>query len=85
MSKYFYPAIFVKEDAGYSVNFPDLRNCFTSGETLEEAIGMASDVLCLTLCELEQECAAIPAASAVSTVPHGENASVLLIGCDTSA
>ena len=29
MSKYVYPAIFVKEENGYSVSFPDLEGCFT--------------------------------------------------------
>ena len=60
MAKYLYPAVFTKEASGYSVNFPDLKNCFTSGETLEEAQNMASDVLCLTLYDLKQDGAALP-------------------------
>ena len=55
MAKYLYPAVFTPEDAGYSVVFPDLKNCFTSGATLEEAMDMANDVLCLTLYDLEHE------------------------------
>ena len=85
MAKYLYPAVFNKEDAGYSVNFPDLPNCFTSGATLEEAMDMANDVLCLTLYDLEQDSAAIPTASAVNDVPHGENEFVSLVSCDTIA
>lgn len=85
MAKYLYPAVFTKDDAGYSVNFPDLKNCFTSGETLEEAIDMANDVLCLTLYDLEQEGAEIPAASAVNSIAHAENEFVSLVGCDTIA
>ena len=85
MAKYLYPAVFTKEDSGYSVNFPDLKNCFTSGETLEEAMEMANDVLCLTLYDLEQDNAAIPSASAVNAVPHEENEFVSLVGCDTIA
>lgn len=85
MAKYLYPAVFTKEDAGYSVNFPDLENCFTSGATLEEAMDMANDVLCLTLYGLEQDGATVPAASAVNDVPHGENEFVSLVGCDTIA
>lgn len=83
MAKYFYPAVFTKEENGYSVNFPDLKNCFTSGETLEEAMAMAKDVLCLTLYDLEQENAEIPAASTVDSITHGENEFVSLVGCDT--
>ena len=85
MAKYLYPAVFTKEDAGYSVSFPDLKNCFTSGETLEEAMEMANDVLCLTLYDLEQEGAMIPAASAVNSISHEENEFVSLVGCDTIA
>ena len=85
MAKYLYPAVFTKEDAGYSVSFPDLKNCFTSGETLEEAMEMANDVLCLTLYDLEQEGAMIPAASAVNSILHEENEFVSLVGCDTIA
>lgn len=61
MAKYVYPAVFTEEDSGYSINFPDLPNCFTSGETLGEAIEMAGDILCLTLYEMEQAGTAIPA------------------------
>ena len=85
MAKYLYPAVFTKEDSGYSVNFPDLKNCFTSGETLEEAMEMANDVLCLTLYDLEQNSEPIPAASPVNDVPHDENEFVSLVGCDTIA
>lgn len=85
MAKYLYPAVFTPEDAGYSVNFPDLKNCFTSGATLEEAMDMANDVLCLTLYDLEQEDAAIPTASAVNAVPHTGSEFVSLVGCDTIA
>lgn len=46
---------------------------------------MANDVLCLTLYDLEQESAEIPAASAVNSISHGENEFVSLVGCDTIA
>lgn len=39
-----YPAIFRKEDNGYSVFVPDLENA-TCGETLQEAIYMAKDLI----------------------------------------
>jgi len=44
-TKYTYPAIFVKEDNGYFVKFPDIQPCYTQGSTLEEAVIMAKDVL----------------------------------------
>ncbi len=83
MAKYVYPAVFTEEDSGYSINFPDLPNCFTSGQTLGEAIEMAGDVLCLTLYEMEQAGAAIPAPSDLRDVPVGNKEFVNFIPCDT--
>lgn len=83
MAKYVYPAVFSEEDSGYSINFPDLPNCFTSGETLGEAIEMAGDVLCLTLYEMEQAGTAIPAPSDLRDVPVGNKEFVNFIPCDT--
>ena len=88
MAKYVYPAIFTREEeGGYSIRFPDIENCFTGAATLEEAMEMANDVLCLMLYELEQKGAAIPAPSAVQSVQKlatgGEF--VTLISCDTIA
>ena len=83
MAKYVYPAVFTEEDSGYFINFPDLPNCFTSGQTLGEAIEMAGDVLCLTLYEMEQAGTAIPAPSDLRDVPVGNNEFVNFIPCDT--
>ena len=83
MAKYVYPAVFTEEDSGYSINFPDLPNCFTSGQTLGEAIEMAGDVLWLTLYEMEQAGTAIPAPSDLRDVPVGNKEFVNFIPCDT--
>lgn len=85
MAKYVYPAVFTPEEEGYSINFPDMENCFTSAETLEEGMEMANDVLCLTLYGLEQDGKPIPAASAVNNVEHGPKEFVTLVSCDTIA
>lgn len=42
---YFYPAKFIKEEKGYSVEFIDFNDIFTCGENLEDAYFMAQDVL----------------------------------------
>lgn len=83
MAKYVYPAVFTEENCGYSVNFPDLPNCFTSGQTLEEAIEMAADVLCLTLYEMEQRGDAIPSPAGRQSIPLEANEFVNFITCDT--
>lgn len=85
MAKYVYPAVFTEEKDGYSVRFPDVDGCFTSGETLPEAMGMAEDALALMLYDMEESGEAIPAASGVRSVQAGAGEFVTLIGCDTLA
>ena len=62
MAKYAYPAIFTKEENGYSVAFPDIEGCFTSGATLPEAMELAEDALCLMLYDREEDGEPIPPA-----------------------
>jgi len=42
---YYYPAIFTKEDVGFSVSFPDLPGCYTEGDTIEEAYKMSTSAI----------------------------------------
>ena len=75
MAKYVYPAVFTQEaEGGYSINFPDLPNCFTSAPTLEEGLEMAADVLCLTLYGMEEDGITPPAPSDVRSIPAAKNA-----------
>lgn len=83
MAKYIYPAIFTKEGAFYTVCFPDLEGCYTQGDSLQDAYEMASDVLCLTLYNLEEEKASIPPASETSAIKTGKDEFVSLVACDT--
>lgn len=82
MKKYLYPAVFEKEESGYSVIFPDL-DIVTSGETLEEAMDMAKDALCLMLYDMEEDNKQIPAASDIKTLSCADNAFLSLVVCDT--
>ncbi|MBQ5850480.1 MAG: type II toxin-antitoxin system HicB family antitoxin [Lachnospiraceae bacterium] len=82
MMKYVYPAIFTEEQNGqYSVVFPDFVNCYTSGDSLAEAIEMAEDVLVLTLYDMEEDNQPIPKASDISSIKS--DSIVSLIACDT--
>ena len=45
MNKLFYPAIFEKDDTGYSIFFPNIPGCNSEGDSLEEAYEMAKDAL----------------------------------------
>jgi predicted RNase H-like HicB family nuclease len=81
--KYAYPAIFTQEDVGYSVIFPDIEGCATSGITLPEAMEMAEDALCLMLYDHEEDGEEIPAPSDIRSIQVGGNSIVSLVCCDT--
>lgn len=86
MAKYVYPAIFTPEDGGgYSISFPDIKNCFTEGDDIVSAMQMANDVLCLMLYELEQSGNPIPQPSAATELQSQLDAGefVSLVACDT--
>lgn len=84
--KYVYPAVFTPEDNGmYSVNFPDLEGCYTCGDTLEDGIEMAEDVLALVLYGYEKEDRAIPAPSERTQIKVKGKEFVNYIACDTLA
>ena len=42
---YYYPAVFTKEEIGFSVSFPDLPGCYTQGDTIEEAYKMSASAI----------------------------------------
>ena len=81
--KYAYPAIFTKEDNGYSVIFPDIDGCATCGDTLPEAMEMAADSLCLMLYDHEEDGDEIPSPSDIRSISVDENSIVSLVCCDT--
>jgi predicted RNase H-like HicB family nuclease len=81
--KYVYPAVFTPEDGGYSVNFPDLEECYTSGDDLQDAIYMAQDVLAFTLFDYEKENKTIPEASRLSDIKLEKGEFINYIICDT--
>ena len=84
MSKYVFPAVFTPEGEFYVVDFPDIPNCYTQGEGLNDALEMANEVLCLTLYHMEKEGKTIPLPSDIHDIKINENNSfVSLVGCDT--
>lgn len=83
MAKYAYPAIFTKEDNAYTVLFPDISGCITSGDSKPDAIEMAEDALGLLLCEFEDDESEIPEPSEPKDISVDENSFVTLIACDT--
>ena len=85
MAKYVFPAIFTPEESGYTILFPDVKNCFTEGDNLTEALENANDVLCMMLYDLERYGKEIPVASSVASIQVNISSGefVSLISCDT--
>lgn len=82
--KYVYPAKITKEDGAYSIAFPDIDGCFTCGDTLEEIIENAQEVLGMFLALYEDDGTIIPAASDIIKIPLKENEFATLVLCDTT-
>lgn len=69
MKKLFYPAIFhVAEEGGFWITFPDIPECMTQGDDMQEAYEMAVDALGLALASREQEKQEIPVPSELSQI-----------------
>lgn len=84
MAKYVYPCILTpEENGGYSVSFPDIKGCYSSGEDLTDALEMAEDALCLTLYDMEESGDEIPASSDIKSIKAQDDCIVSLVNCDT--
>ena len=82
--KYAYTAVFTPEENGlYSVNFPDLQGCYTSGDDISDAVYMAQDALCLSLYDLEQDDKIIPKASKPKDIKISGEQFISVIAVDT--
>lgn len=64
MNKLFYPAIFhVAEEGGFWVTFPDLPECMTQGDDMQNAYEMAVDALGLAITSRKEKKIEIPVPS----------------------
>lgn len=63
MNKYYYPAVFQKEDEGFSVWMPDVPGCISQGDTLEEAVENIKDAFGLFVEEEKESGREMQAAS----------------------
>ena len=69
MNRLFYPAIFHKaEEGGFWVIFPDIPECMTQGDNMEQAYEMAVDALGLSLSSMEEMGEQIPEASSLEKI-----------------
>ena len=69
MEKLFYPAIFHEaEEGGFWVSFPDLPECLTEGDDMQQAYEMAVDALGLSLTRRKAEGEPIPKPTEINKV-----------------
>lgn len=71
--KVIYPVLFYEEkESGYSIFVPDLENVSTCGQTLEEAMYMAEDLIAGVILDKIEEGNKIPNASKIEDVSFQE-------------
>lgn len=84
--KLFYPAIFHKADeGGFWVSFPDIPECFSEGDDMEQAYRMVTEALGLALAEREKEHDEIPSPSQIEEVEVGEDEVLVIVEFDMEA
>lgn len=83
MNKLFYPALFhTAEEGGFWITFPDFPECFSQGDTMEEAYDMAVAALGLCITDLLKEKSPLPEPSAPTGIVPDASAVMLVVGFD---
>ena len=82
MNRLLYPAVFhTAEEGGFWVTFPDIPECMTQGDNMQEAYEMAVDALGLSLTSREAEKEEIPKASSLDEV-DAEDGTLVIVEFD---
>ena len=80
--KFFYPALFHKEDdGGFWVSFPDIPECLTQGTDMSQAYEMAVDALGLALADRIKE-NNVPVPTSIAFLVIAENSYPVIIEFD---
>ena len=79
VDNYLYPCVFIYEDKGISILFPDLDGCVSFGENENQAYCNAKEALALHLYGMEQDDEHIPAPSMIKDVELEENERAVFI------
>ena len=80
--KFFYPALFHKEDGGgFWVSFPDIPECLTQGTDMSQAYEMAVDALGLALEDRMKE-NKVPVPTSIDFLVIAENSYPVIIAFD---
>ena len=75
---YYYPAVFTKEEVGFSVKFPDFPGCYTEGDTIEEAYKMSAYAIGLYVQNKENNFV-FPKASAPDSIKLEKDEFIVLV------
>ena len=82
MNKLFYPAIFHKaEEGGFCISFPDIPECLTEGDDMQQAYEMAVEALGLALIGRKEEGEEIPIPSEIGEI-RNEDGTIVIVGFD---
>ena len=77
--QYMYPCVFIYEEEGISVYYPDLDGCVTSGNDEQQAYHNAKEALTLHLYGMEQDGDPIPPPSRIKDITLDENEQAILL------
>lgn len=79
MNKLFYPAIFhTAEEGGFWVSFPDLPECLTEGDDMQEAYEMAVEALGIALVGRKEDGEELPVPSQPNQINVEEGVLVIV-------
>lgn len=82
-SRLFYPAIFHKaEEGGFWVTFPDIPECMTQGDDMQQTYEMAVDALGLSLTSMEEMGEDIPKASVPNEIKCEKDEFLMVVEFD---
>ena len=83
MNKLFYPAIFHKaEEGGFWVTFPDIPECMTQGDDMQQAYEMAVEALGLSVTSMDEEKIELPVASQPDEIQVNKGEFLVMIEFD---
>lgn len=82
---YYYPAVFQKEDDGYSVWLYDIEGCVSQGDTLDEATNNITEAVGLFFEGYQESGKEIPKATSPEKINLKKDQFVALVGFDWTA
>lgn len=79
IGKFYYPVVFLKEDVGYTVTFPNFEYLVSSGDTEAEAFEKAEECLGMGISDYIMEGKKLPEPFKIDEISLNENEFVAVI------